>query len=223
MKCSAARRVIDEVDSPASLPYQAAGHLEGCAPCRQFAAEREQLKKLLLEPLRVSAPANFEVMVARRLATRGDQKRPFWLAGGFYLRAAGAAVALASLILVAQVTLFRYAPVSGPREAAIDNHRSAPSTQQVGGDKVVPPSTPTIIGNRADSPISNRRSHRASLRVPSERTVAPAITDMTRAVLLVRNSGSEHEIAVPMVSVGAQPWLSISLQSQDQGGVRAAF
>src|SRR5262245_41196456 len=222
MKCSTARRVIDDASSPANLPYEAAEHVQGCRLCRQFAEEREQLRKLLLEPLRVTAPSNFEAMVARRLAKRADEKRPFWLAGGFYLRAAGAAVALASLLLVAQVTLFKYAPLPGPQEMAVADHPPAPATRPTGGEKAVPPSTPTIIGKGTGSPFSIRRVHRASLRAPSERTVAAAITDMTRAVLLVRNPGSEHEIAVPMVSVGAQPWLSV-IHSQGERGVRAAF
>ncbi len=228
MKCSIARRVIDEVDNPANLPYEAAGHLEGCGPCRQFAEERDQLRKLLLEPLRVSAPANFETMVARRLARRAGERRPFWLAGGFYLRAAGAAVALASLILVAQVTMLRRVPspaVLPISDAARLNTLSIPAPEVTGGQKTGPDITPVTV-TKAFSLIRSGKPRGALVKPPSNRFVTAAITEMTmqpRALLLVRNPGSEHEIAVPMVSVGAQPWLSISLHSQDERGIRAAF
>src|SRR5215470_1220587 len=202
MKCSTARKVIDEVDNSANLPYQTAGHLEGCEPCRQFAAEREQLRKLLVQPLRVSAPANFEAMVARRLAKRSAEKRPFWLAGGFYLRAAGAAAALACLILVAQVTMLKrvsQAPLSPATELA--DVRPIPAPQGtvgdppgVGSDKAAPTTAPVPLVKRVNSLITHSKARSDLVKAH----VDGPVTNMAmqpRALLLVRNPGSEHEIA----------------------------
>jgi len=230
MKCSSARIVIDEVANPSSLPFETAAHVESCGSCRQFSREREQLRKLLLEPARVSAPANFELMVARRLAQRNSERRPFWLAGGFYLRLAGTATALACLILVVQVTLLRPAPTSysTPEQPVI----TSSATENV------PIPSPDHSGPGSDATAAIRKIPRAlpvraltvkhpPLTTDSDRMMTAAISNIVakpRAILLVRNSGSEHEIAIPMVSVGAQPWVPVSsVYTQEDRSVRAAF
>lgn len=221
MNCSTTRRVIDEVDNPANLPYEAAGHLEGCVPCGQFAGERERLRKLLLEPARVSAPANFEAMVARRLAGRATRKRSFWLSTGFYLRAGAAAAALACMTLVIQMAwLGRTTSISrmAPPNVASNNDQKAPSLQagKDASNRATTASQPKQVGPRRTVPVKYVPD------VIAKETVAD-MTAQPRALILVRNSGSEREIAVPMVSVGAQPWFSVSFQSQDQRAIRSAF
>jgi hypothetical protein len=226
MNCTTTRRVIDEADNPANLPYEAAGHLEGCGPCRQLAGEREQLRKLLLEPARVSAPANFEAMVARRLAVRTAERRPFWMATGFYLRAAGAAATLAFMILVIQVTRKPVVPSAAPPNVETIAIGPLPG---VGSDRtpsVTPNGTGAVIGKDRNGGAFRRGYKRGLPAVSNTEATAVVARDLTeqpRAILLVRNSGSEREIAVPMVSVGAQPWLSFSLQPQDERGVRITF
>jgi hypothetical protein len=228
MKCSATRRTIDQADDPASLPFETAAHVERCSSCSQFASERKQLRKLLMEPHRVSAPANFEGMVARRLAERGAG-RPFWLAIGFYLRAAGAAAALACLVIVIQTV--RLKPVSSPAlppsNVAIN---PAPGIEEAPSAK-----ENTSAGNlRSEASLTTVGTVKGGHHMPirKQRVVLDAVntewtlaaTDMTaqpRALILVRNSGSEQEIAVPMVSVGAMPWVPVSV-SQDERG-RIAF
>jgi hypothetical protein len=227
MNCTTTRRVIDAADNPASLPYEAAGHLEGCGPCRLFAGERERLRKLLLEPTRVSAPANFEAMVARRLAARVTQRRPFWLAPAFYLRAGTAAAALACMILVIQMAWVGRSgptPYPPPPVATSDNPGPNPGAGASVPDKTMLRAATT--GNRSGETRAVR--FRRALPVGYVPDVMPreTIADITaqpRALILVRNSGSEREIAVPMVSVGAQPWFSVSLQTQNERGIRTAF
>jgi hypothetical protein len=229
MKCSTIRRVIDEVDNPANLPYEAAGHLEECVGCRQFAGERQHLRKMLLEPARVSAPADFEAVVARRLAQRGGETRPFWLAGGFYLRTAGAAAALACMILVIQVTLLKPVaptPFSHGREGTSPNPPAISATDAGAGKNPSNLESGGRITPGIGYSLVRGNSHRGLAKSASGRTLAtpnPDVTTQLRALLLVRGSGAEHEIAVPMVSVGAQPWLSVSLRSQEEQGVRTAF
>jgi len=216
MKCSTTREIIDQADDPASLPYQTAAHVEGCGSCRQFASEREQLRKLLLEPHRVSAPANFEAMVARRLAQRGAT-RPFRLAIGFYLRAAGAATALACLVLVIQMARLKTASPALQQfpEVATDIRPDAGKSSGNDG-ATLKPKTSRVTVLKATFPVHSTKP-RSFLRA-AESSVTAASADMTtqpRALLLVRNAGSEQEIAVPMVTVGAQPWVPVSVSSQE--------
>jgi len=222
MKCSATRRMIDQADDPASLRYETAAHIEGCSSCRQFASEREQLRKLLLEPRRVAAPANFEAMVARRLAERGGS-RAFRPAIGFYLRAAGAAAALACLVLVIQTT--RLGPVSQVSRQNLDQMAEKPPvhTENRGVDNP-PPVQPFATVIKAHSRVHpGRRGSQGSVRPESPLALAADIAAQPRALLLVRNAGSEQEIAVPMVTVGAQPWMPVNVSSQDARGLRMAF
>jgi len=227
MKCSTTRRMIDQADDPASLRYETAAHIEGCSSCRQFASEREQLRKLLLEPRRVAAPANFEAMVARRLAERGGS-RAFRPAIGFYLRAAGAAAALACLVLVIQTT--RFSPVSQVSRPSLDQlaekslaEKPPVHTENRGVDNP-PPVQPFATVIKAHSRVHpGRRGSQGSVRPESPLALAADIAAQPRALLLVRNAGSEQEIAVPMVTVGAQPWMPVNVSSQDARGLRMAF
>jgi hypothetical protein len=224
MNCSTNRRLIDEANNPAHLPYEVASHIEACRACREFAGEREQLRKLLLEPARVAAPSNFEAVVARRLAGRRAQTRPFWAATGFYLRAAGAAAALACAVLVIQVVRVR--SVSTPTG---DNlHFEAPLIPDLNAQQGTSPpkwTTPAGIGVVAViKPVRNwgpRPLRPTNTDATPLEAVSRDLMEQPRALLLIRNSGSEREVAVPMISVGAQPWLSVSFQ--DERGVRAAF
>ena len=222
MNCSTNRRLIDEANNPAHLPYEVASHLEACGACREFAGGREQLRKLLLEPARVAAPSNFEAVVARRLAGRRAQTRSFWAATGFYLRAAGAAAALACAVLVIQVVRVRTVSTQ------IGNGDPAPAVSPSGIAKERTPTPPVTVietpGNVAKKPGSSW-GRRPLRNFDPEATPLEAVggdlMEQPRALLLIRNSGSEREIAVPMISVGAQPWLSVGFQ--DERGVRAAF
>jgi hypothetical protein len=226
MKCSTTRRMIDQADDPASLVYETAAHIEGCSSCRQFASEREQLRKLLLEPRRVSAPANFEAMVARRLAERGSGGR-FRLAIGFYLRAAGAAAALACLVLVIQMARPKPAAptLALPSGIATVNPPEVGTNGGTDGSTLKPlPSSVAVVKTTASVHHPRRRD---SLRQPVDEspvtTVIAGMTAQPRALILLRNAGSEQEIAVPMVTVGAQPWVPVSVSSQDARGLRMAF
>jgi len=219
MKCSTTRKIIDQADDPASLPFQTAAHVEGCSSCRQFASEREQLRKLLLEPRRVSAPANFEAVIARRLAQQRGS-RPVRVGIGFYLRTGGAAAALACLVLIVQMARLNPGSQAPPRDDRIAV--STPATNENKGiDKShAAPPAPAV----APLPVRTGRARGSRVRVTPEPVLA-AIADMTaqpRAIILLRNSGSEQEIAVPMVSVGAQQWLPVSVRSQDER-VRMTF
>src|SRR5262245_25069861 len=231
MKCSISRRVIDEAEDPASLPYAAASHLEGCASCRQFADERGRLRKLLLEPVRVSAPANFEAMVARRLSQRAAQRRPFWFGGGFYVTAGAAATALACMILAVQLSRSnRLAPPPGSTGGVVAESQLLTPTPKP-NEGVIGPVSPGRGGLRnyiprktVYRPHPEKTGDLAGVATPV--ATVSGITDITaqtRALLLVRNSGSERQILVPMVSVGAQPWLSVSLPAGEERGVRTSF
>ena len=223
MKCSTTRKIIDQADDPASLPYQTAAHVEGCSSCRQFASEREQLRKLLLEPRRVSAPANFEAVIARRLAQQRGS-RPVRVGIGFYLRTGGAAAALACLVLIVQMA--RLNPVSRMPAPSRDDRiavSTTPATNENKGIDNVLAAPPALAVVRTPLPVRPGKPRGSQVKVKPEPGLA--IADMTaqpRAIILLRNSGSEQEIAVPMVSVGAQQWLPVSVRSQDER-VRMTF
>jgi hypothetical protein len=167
-------------------------------------------------------------MVARRLAERRD-RRPFWVATGFYLRAAGAATALACLVLVIQMARIKTSspnPEPSSPQIATSIVPRASEEKPTGGSRETYPKVTPAGERKATLGVHPVRAQRHLPAVESESGLTGAIVAVTtqpRALLLVRNAGSEQEIAVPMVSVGAQPWVPVSFRPQDERVVRMAF
>jgi len=179
----------------------------------------------------VSAPANFEAMVARRLSQRAAQRRPFWFGGGFYVTAGAAATALACMILAVQLSRSnRLGPMPTSTGDVVAERQPPTATPKpnegVSGLVSSGPERPHSYFPRKSvyRPHPEKTGDLAGVATPV--ATVSGITDITaqtRALLLVRNSGSERQILVPMVSVGAQPWLSVSLPAGEERGVRTSF
>jgi hypothetical protein len=80
LECRVTRQQIDELDLGERPSERAAAHLSLCAGCRDFRAERNELRQLVgsLEP--VVAPADFEMRLRARLAREQSPSRqePFF-------------------------------------------------------------------------------------------------------------------------------------------------
>jgi hypothetical protein len=135
------------------------------------------------------------------------------------------------MILVIQVV--RNQPATSISRTAIlppdsTAQKAGDGEQKIGRQLPAPPDSRIATGkNTTDHLVKvglpgRRYPVRIKPNVPDAAAIAE-IPEPPRAILLVRTSGSEREIAVPMVSVGAQPWFSVNLQTQDERGVRTAF
>src|SRR5215218_6689347 len=100
MNCSKYRLQIDTARDMDRLPPEAARHVAACDECERFGRELFELRALLREPGRISAPDDFDARLARRLreAKTAPAARPAW--SWLVLPQTGLAAAAAALVLV---------------------------------------------------------------------------------------------------------------------------
>jgi hypothetical protein len=95
-ECREVRREIDESVLGERLSARVEGHVQGCAACEQFRAERKHLRELVgsLEP--VAAPPDFDMRLRARIAReQSTPRQPF-----FRFAVTTPAIALAGLLVV---------------------------------------------------------------------------------------------------------------------------
>ena len=239
--CKQVKRFVDEADNPALLPYEAAGHLDSCPPCKQFADERAALREMLASAERVTAPVNFDAVLKARLAERVDSRTPAWLAPAFLFRFGAATAALAVAIIAAGTGgLF-----SGPQPQTRSDARVAETKQAEPGSGAVaalgqpsPAETegaPEVVAEpgraRASQATQVRysrattRAVRAGMRDPDGMTARDmrGMGVQDGAVVLVRGKDGEREVPMPTVSVGAQSLLYQNAGRPVVSHVRASF
>lgn len=78
--CRDTRREIDELELGEGPSQTAAAHLATCAGCREFRAQRTDLRELVGSLERVGAPADFDMRLRARLHAEGatDRRQPFF-------------------------------------------------------------------------------------------------------------------------------------------------
>lgn len=231
MDCRKIKKLIDEADSPDILPFEVNAHLDGCGECSGFAAERSSLASLLMSTGRISAPANFDAVLNRRLAERLAPRKFGFAFPAFSLRFASAA-AMVLFVLIAGRVLFN-------SQLRTQQIAKAPAAMEQAVPKTVVPKTdtpsqtaqlPTIPVRPAFQVQRLPRYAAAANHVqPRREKLATALasvdpTTEAAALILMRGRGTERELAVPVVSVGAQPLVFVSSHSQ-QGAepVRVSF
>ena len=220
--CERTRKAIDESPRPYLLPQDAAGHVEQCATCREFADERAALRNLLASTARVTAPSNFEAMLNRRLAEVKGRGRFAWLGPAFYAKVAAAAAA----VLIAAVLIPR--PGDHPSSLNVANDDSIVRGDRGAGSKAPPgiPRTPPAMHPPEKGPVMTVAAT-ASPRGRIHSTPAPAreyyLGNEGGGTLLIRGETGDVELPVRTVSLGAQPLVYSSDGRQPARPVRTSF
>lgn len=217
--CNTIKRLIDEAEQPDLLSFEATHHLNACAPCRLFADERASLRGLLNGIPRVNAPMNFDSQLKARMTAAKAKPSFNWLNPALYLRFGAATAALLVAVFAAQyngvISLEKNKASTG--EATPTVAIAQPGNRNVPGENPIPPpsdSESSKLG--AVSPVirpdatliavttssrGNRRVRPVVVRLESE-----SMPDRVPG-LIVRRSGSEVELPMLPVSLGAQQQL----------------
>src|SRR6266446_5464008 len=97
--CRSTRQEIEQSELHQRLSDQALRHIESCAPCRDFCAERTRLRELVgsLEP--IAAPGDFDVRLRARIAADRQGAR-----GSFFNRVVVSTPAIAMVAVAVMLT-----------------------------------------------------------------------------------------------------------------------
>lgn len=216
--CKSIRELIDEADNPNLLPFEVSQHIDACRECERFSAERAGLRNLLASGVRVTAPMNFDAMLAARLVETRNRGWLSWLVPASYLRLGAATAGLATLLLVAQYSGLFSSGVTPRQQNTVatstsDQSESTASAQPIPQAEIVADHrqpqrvTPGVIGPR----INSGRLAAATIgRVRPRETV---LSD-DLGVVLVRGQNGGSDVQMPTVSLGAQPLLYVSAGKQ---------
>ena len=220
LECRFTRQQIDELELGERPGERATAHLSLCAGCRDFRAERNELRQLVgsLEP--VVAPADFEMRLRARLAReQAPSREPFF--ARLIRTPALAAAALfvmvgGTLVWVAQKDIEPSTPVATVQQPAPVATASQTTATRPTGSDTADTTTPTDEGVQTVSNVTPRRS-RAGSRVASEDHsvgVAPIVRQGDQAYVnapskpvvfaLEDERGTKRKISLPPVSFGSQ-------------------
>ncbi|HXF40680.1 MAG TPA: hypothetical protein VN687_13265 [Blastocatellia bacterium] len=227
--CKSIRELIDEADNPNLLPFEVSQHVDACRECERFSTERAGLRNLLGSGVRVTAPMNFDAMLAARLAETRNRRWRSWLAPASYFRLGAATAGVAALVLVAQYSGLFSSNLTPSQQATVATTKSKqperpPSAQPVFEAGIVADNhrqpqrvTPIVIGQRMGS---SRLAAATIGRVRPRETVSS--DDL--GVVLVRGQNGGSDVQMPTVSLGAQPLLYVSAgKQQPSRNVGASF
>jgi hypothetical protein len=240
MSCKRIRRIVDEADQAALLPYEAVRHIESCTDCRKFQEERTSLLVLLGSVGRVTAPDNFDALLSARMSRRKVNRAFSWQLPGLYFKMAGAAAMLMAAIFVSQQLFFKpnanNAPVSvaststespvagaltGPVAASRDARAPiAGRRTEAGNPNGIPSTGPSLLHA---TPPSRPPVH--TVRHAAIQTASPYrdVTSTAVGFVLMRGPVAEREMAVPMVSLGAQALFYVNNDARGIRNARASF
>jgi len=225
--CKSIRELIDEADNPNLLPFEVSQHVDSCRECERFSTERAGLRNLLGSGVRITAPMNFDAMLAARLAETRNRGWLSWLVPANYFRLGAATAGVAALVLVAQYSGLFSGNLTASQQAIVPTTNQlerTPSTQGSPEPAIVADNhrqpqrvTPIVIGPR----IGSGRLAAATIgRVRPRETVSS--DDL--GVVLVRGQNGGSDVQMPTVSLGAQPLLYVSAgKQQPSRNVGASF
>jgi hypothetical protein len=222
--CRFTRREIDESELNQRLSDAAQTHVESCASCRGFRAERTSLRELVgsLEP--VTAPGDFEMRLRARLANEksAGARQPFF----FRFVISTPAIAGAALVLAIALSLAWFAQRDNTPPAAVKVVKTAaPAPQPVpapvnpvnvlAGSGVSDEKNPSRTGtpnrdkgNRTANVTSSDyvSSPAASYRKLDQRAGEVSLTAPLKpmVVSMQDDRGATRRISLPPVSFGAQ-------------------
>lgn len=214
--CKTIRELIDEADNPNLLPFEVSQHVDMCGDCERFSTERAGLRTLLASGARVTAPMNFDAMLAARLAERKNRSSVSWLVPAGYLRLGAATAGLAVMVLVAQYAgwFSSSVPTDVQHRASTTNKldqsppRTSPPAQ---GDIAQKPSDQSPV---AVVPGTRIKGFRSTLATGARGGAHESLAAEDPGVVLVRGQNGSSDVQMPTVSLGAQPLLYVSAGKQ---------
>lgn len=221
LECRFTRQHIDELGLGERPSERATAHLSLCAGCRDFRAERNELRQLVgsLEP--VVAPADFEMRLRARIAREQSPTReplfarlirtPALAAAALFVMVGG------TLVWVAQrdsepsanvATVQQPSPVAKPSQSAITPSSATDATDASASREELAANVPNVTSrkhrtpariqsqdyNVIGAPDPIRQSDQAYVNAPSKPVVF-ALED---------ERGTKRKISLPPVSFGSQ-------------------
>lgn len=218
-ECRLVRGQIDELELDERPSERTTAHLSLCAACRDFRAERTELRQLVgsLEP--VVAPADFEMRLRARIAREGSPSREPLFARLIRTPALAAAalfvVAGGALVWVAQRDSEPSAPVATVKPPPIARPSDPNATMPVAND-TTGATTPRdqVAGNVPG--VSPRKNRPGSRGRSEDYSVLPANTIRQNdqayvdapskpvVFALEDERGTKRKISLPPVSFGSQ-------------------
>jgi hypothetical protein len=206
--CNQIKRLIDEAEQPEVMSFEATHHLNACTSCRLFADERASLRALLNGIPRVNAPINFDAQLKARINTAKAKPAFSWLSPALYLRFGAASAVLLIGVFVAQYNgMFSITNNSAAVDVPVLTI-TPPMAQAPGTDDVKLPVTSERISPRvmvATTVASNRGNHRVQPVVA--KLEDDSMSNRVPGVIFRRSSGTDVEVPMLTVSVGAQQGL----------------
>jgi len=144
-ECRDTRREIDQSELHQALSDRALRHVQSCALCREFRAERARLRDLVasLEP--VVAPADFDVRLRARLAAQRHSNRQWFFSGFAVSVPATVAAALIVMLVGSMVWMTQRNRTKAPAIAL------APPKQL----NTAPRDNSSVAINQSSSPVAN--------------------------------------------------------------------
>jgi len=143
-ECRNTRREIDQSELHQALSEVALAHIQSCGACRDFRDQRARLLDLVasLEP--VTAPADFDVRLRARLATRRQNNHQWSLSGFAVSMPATIAAALVVVLVGSIVWMAQRNRIQAPAIAA------APGAET----SAQPGAKPSAAANRSNATAS---------------------------------------------------------------------
>ena len=217
-ECRLTRRQIDELSLGERPSERTSAHLSLCAACRDFRAERTELRQLVGSLESVVAPADFEMRLRARIAREQSPSREPLFARLIRMPALAAAALFVivggSLVWVAQRDIEPSAPMATVKQPSPLAKPSEPVTRGVPGEATDanPPGDETAqnvagVGNRKNR-ASRVRSQDYSV-LPAE-TIRQGDSAYVNApskpvvFALEDERGTKRKISLPPVSFGSQ-------------------
>ena len=218
-ECRLVRQQIDELALDERPSERTTAHLSLCAACRDFRAERSELRQLVGSLESVVAPADFEMRLRARIAREQSPSRREPLFARLIRTPALAAAALfvvvgGTLVWVAQRDIEPSAPVATVRPSPVVKASDSATTTSAPTEPAEP-DTPSDEGQTVSSVAT--RKNRPGSRVRSEDySVLPAetlrqndqayVNAPSKPVVfaLEDERGTKRKISLPPVSFGSQ-------------------
>ena len=221
LECRFTRQQIDELELGERPSERATAHLSLCAACRDFRAERNELRQLVgsLEP--VVAPADFEMRLRARIAREESPSRQEPLFARLIRMPALAAAALfvivgGALVWVAQKDIEPTTPVAkverlSPVATAKNSPNAAPAPTEA-----APANASSDEGGQTASSGTTRKLRAGSRGRAQDYSVLPAssirqgdqayVNAPSKPVVfaLEDERGTKRKISLPPVSFGSQ-------------------
>lgn len=219
-ECRLARREIDELDLDDRPSGSATAHFSACAACRDFRAERTELRQLVGSLESVVAPADFEMRLRARIAREESPSRQEPLFARLIRTPALAAAALfvivgGTLVLIAHkdsepsanvATVQQPSPMAKANDANTSTPVAVDTAEANTGDEAA--QTVSSGGIRKNRPGSRVRSQDYSV-LPAESIrqgdQAYVNAPSKPVVFAVEDErGTKRKISLPPVSFGSQ-------------------